>query len=101
MNYANTNEKLYDDITLWEKTDGKDLFLQMPLKEKQSPKILDFGYGFGEQLFALTNALHATNNKYMLYDESHRILKAGGVLSILPVHLSNWRDRQGRKISNA
>ena len=24
-------------------------------------------------------------------------LKAGGVLSILPVHLSNWRDRQGKK----
>nr|WP_318660190.1 hypothetical protein [uncultured Treponema sp.] len=41
MNYANTNEKLYDDIALWEKVDG--------------------------------------------------------VLSILPVHLSNWRDRQGKK----
>ena len=154
MTYSNTNEKLYDDIALWEKTDGKDLFLQMPLKEKQSPKILDFGYGFGEQLFALANAypkgtifgidgspycqkevsdkitqrkisnitlinkmvndlsdfeddsmdlvllydaLHATSNKYMLYEESHRILKTGGVLSILPVHLSNWRDRQGKK----
>ena len=30
MTYANTNEKLYDDIALWEKTDGKDLFLEMP-----------------------------------------------------------------------
>ena len=30
MTYANTNEKLYDDIALWEKTDDKDLFLQMP-----------------------------------------------------------------------
>lgn len=101
MTYTNTNEKLYDDIALWEKTDGRDLFLEMPLKEKSAPKILDFGYGFGEQLFALTNAyydaLHATSNKYMLYEESHRILKAGGVLSILPVHLSNWRDRQGKK----
>lgn len=29
MNYSNTNEKLYDDIALWEKTDGKDLFAQM------------------------------------------------------------------------
>ena len=56
MTYANTNEKLYDDIALWEKTDGKDLFLEMPLKEKKTPKILDFGYGFGEQLFALANA---------------------------------------------
>ncbi|MBR6154891.1 MAG: class I SAM-dependent methyltransferase [Treponema sp.] len=154
MPYANTNEKLYDDIALWEKTDGRDLFQEMPLKEKSAPKILDFGYGFGEQLFALTNAypnakifgidgspacqkevaekitqrkinnitlinkivndlsdfadksmdlvllydaLHATSNKYMLYEESHRILKTTGVLSILPVHLSNWRDRQGKK----
>ena len=24
MNYSNTNEKLYDDIALWEKTDGID-----------------------------------------------------------------------------
>ena len=30
MTYANTNEKLYDDIALWKKTDGKDLFLEMP-----------------------------------------------------------------------
>lgn len=154
MAYANTNEKLYDDIALWEKTDGRDLFLELPLKEKRAPQILDFGCGFGEQLFALANAypnatifgidgnpacqkeaaqkiaqrkissitlinktvhdlsdfadasldlvllydvLHATSNKYMLYEESHRILKAGGVLSILPVHLSNWRDRQGKK----
>ena len=29
MTYANTNEKLYDDIALWEKTDGRDLFLEM------------------------------------------------------------------------
>lgn len=56
MTYANTNEKLYDDIALWERTDGRDLFLELPLKDKHAPKILDFGYGFGEQLFALTNA---------------------------------------------
>ena len=42
MTYANTNEKLYDDIALWEKTDDKDLFLQIPLKGKSTPKILDF-----------------------------------------------------------
>ena len=56
MSYSNTNAHLYDDIALWEKTDGRDLFLEMPLQEKQSPRILDFGYGFGEQLFALANA---------------------------------------------
>ncbi|MBO4319227.1 MAG: class I SAM-dependent methyltransferase [Treponema sp.] len=156
MNYSNTNEKLYDDIALWEKTDGKELFLEMPLKEKNSPAVLDFGYGFGEYLLALSNAypngkiygidsnpacqkevgekvvarglknitlinkevhdlkdfandsmdlvilydvLHGGDGKgkYMLFEESHRVLKSGGCLSILPVHLSNWRDRDGKK----
>ena len=158
MNYSNTNEKLYEDIALWEKTDGRDLFAQMPLAPhvKGSPTVLDFGYGFGENLFALSNAypngkiygidcspvcqkevgekiaarriknltlinkevhnlqdfaddsldlvllydaLHGGDGtgKYMLYEESHRILKTSGILSILPVHLSNWRDRQGKK----
>ena len=156
MNYSNTNEHLYDDIALWEKTDGKDLFLEMPLTEKNAPSVLDFGYGFGENLFALSNAypngkiygidcspacqkevgdkiaerglknitlinkevhnlqdfqdasldlvllydaLHGGDGKgkYMLFEESNRVLKSGGCLSILPVHLSNWRDREGKK----
>ena len=158
MNYSNTNEKLYDDIAIWEKTDGRDLFAQMPLapQVKGSPTVLDFGYGFGENLFALSNtypngkiygidcspvckkevgekiaargiknitlinkevhnlqdfadesldlvllydALHGGDGKgkFMLYEESHRILKRGACLSILPVHLNNWRDYQGKK----
>ena len=158
MNYSNTNEHLYDDIALWEKTDGKELFLEMPLVPvvKAAPTILDFGYGFGEHLFALSNAypngkiygidcspacqkevgdkiaarglknitlinkevhnlqdfkndsldlvllydaLHGGDGKgkYMLFEESFRVLKTGGCLSILPVHLSNWRDREGKK----
>jgi len=35
--------------------------------------------------------------KYMLYEESHRILKRGACLSILPVHLNNWHDHEGKK----
>lgn len=158
MNYSNTNEKLYEDIALWEKTDGMDLFAQMPLATdvKNAPTVLDFGYGFGENLFALSNAypngkiygidcnpvcqkevgekiaargiknitlinkevhnlqdfadnsldlvllydaLHGGDGKgkYMLYEESHRILKKGAYLSILPVHLNNWRDHEGKK----
>ena len=158
MIYSNINEHLYVDIALWEKTDGKELFLQMPLtsKAKSAPSVLDFGYGFGENLFALSNAypdgkiygidcnpvcqkevgdkvtarglknitlinkevhnlqdfendsldlvllydaLHGGDGtgKYMLFEESQRVLKAGGCLSILPVHLSNWRDREGKK----
>ena len=158
MTYSNTNEHLYDDIALWEKTDGRDLFLEMPLapEVKDAPSVLDFGYGFGEHLFALSyaypngkiygidcspacqkevgekvaarglknitlinkevhnlrdfedasmdlvilyDALHGGDGKgkYMLFEESRRILKSGGCLSILPVHLSNWRDREGKK----
>lgn len=158
MNYSNTNEKLYDDIAIWEKTDGRDLFVQMPLAPdvKNAPTVLDFGYSFGENLFALSNAypngkiygidcspacqkevgekvaargiknitlinkevhnlqdfqdnsldlvllydaLHGGDGKgkYMLYEESHRVLKRGACLSILPVHLSNWRDHEGKK----
>ena len=158
MNYSNTNEHLYEDIALWEKNDGRDLFAQMPLAPdvKSSTTVLDFGYGFGENLFALSNAypngkiygidcspvcqkevgekiasrgiknitlinkevhnlqdfadnsldlvllydaLHGGDGKgkYMLYKESHRMLKRGACLSILPVHLNNWRDHLGKK----
>ena len=158
MNYSNTNKSLYDDIAIWEKTDGRDLFAQIPLAPnvKSSPTVLDFGYGFGENLFALSNAypngkiygidcnpvcqkevgekleargiknitlinkevhnlqdfadnsldlvllydaLHGGDGKgkFMLYEESHRVLKRGACLSILPVHLSNWRDHEGKK----
>ena len=50
--------KLYYDIALWEKTDGRDLFTQMPLVPEvtKAPTALNFGYGFGENLFALSNA---------------------------------------------
>ncbi len=158
MNYSNTNKSLYNDIAIWEKTDGRDLFAQMPLPPdvKDSPTVLDFGYGFGENLFALSNAypngkiygidcspvcqkevgekvaargiknitlinkevhnlqdftdesldlvllydaLHGGDGKgkFMLYEESHRVLKIGACLSILPVHLNNWRDHEGKK----
>ena len=54
--YSNTNEHLYDDIALWEGTEGKELLSEMPLNGNLSPVILDFGYGFGEYLFAASNA---------------------------------------------
>lgn len=156
IKYTNTSEHLYDDIALWEKTEGKSFFEEMPLNGNKSPLILDFGYGFGQYLLASAYAfpegtiygidgnsycqkiilekiencgisniklinkvaedlqefqsnsidlmliydnLHGTNvsMKYMLYQEAQRIIKTGGCLSILPFHLSNWRDRQGNK----
>ncbi len=41
MNYSNTNKSLYDDIAIWEKTDGRDLFAQIPLAPhvKGSPTV--------------------------------------------------------------
>ena len=145
MCYANTNEHLYDDIALWEKTQGIDLFKEIPLNSNTTPQILDFGYGFGQYMFAasytfpngtiygiernpicvkevsdkiqdrkLTNiklitedvmnfhhfedhsldlvllydALHADyQKKKMLLEESFRVLKKGGCLSVLPFHL--------------
>ena len=156
IKYTNTNEHLYDDIALWEKTEGKSFFEEMPLNGNNSPLILDFGYGFGQYLFAasytfpdgtvygidgntvcqkevsekienrgiyniklinkiaenlqefqpksvdlmlLYDNLHGGNGemKYMLFQEAQRIIKTGGCLSILPFHLSNWRDLQGNK----
>lgn len=156
IRYANTNENLYDDIALWERSEGVELFQEMPLKGNELPSIIDFGYGFGQYLFAasysfpkgmiygidgnlicqnevsdkiqirnikniklinksvdnlqefqtdsidlllLYDILHGNTIelKYTLYQEAHRIIKTGGCLSILPLHLSNWRDRQGAK----
>ena len=50
-------------------------------------------------LVLLYDVLHGGDGKmkYMLFEESYRILKPGGCLSILPVHLSNWRDKLGKK----
>lgn len=155
IKYTNTNEHLYDDIALWEKTEGKSLFKEMPINGNKKPLVLDFGYGFGQYLLASAYAfpegtiygidgnpvcqneisekiknrginniklinkvaenlqefqsnsidlmliydnLHANATiKYMLFQEAQRIIKTGGCLSILPFHLSNWRDKQGNK----
>lgn len=155
MCYSNTNEHLYDDIAIWEKTEGIDFFKEMPLNDNDMPQILDFGYGFGQYMFAaaytfpngtiygiernpicvkevsdkiqvrklininlitedatnfahfednsldlvlLYDTLHADyENKKMLLQESWRVLKNGGCLSVLPFHLSNWRDKDNNK----
>ena len=153
--YQNTNAALYDDISLWENTDGVEFMKQMPLNGNTKPRILDFGFGFGHYLLAaakaypegkiygidgylncinevgdkikksgLTNVilygevvddlscfkdqsfdmvclydtLHADfAKKDMLLRESHRVLKKGGCLSVLPFHQGNWRDKDENK----
>ncbi|SET94201.1 class I SAM-dependent methyltransferase [Paenibacillus sp. NFR01] len=37
------------------------------------------------------------SHRFTLLDEAKRTLKHGGILSILPFHLSNFRDREGKK----
>ena len=54
--YKNTNADLYEDIALWEKTEGVELMKGMPLNRNDSPIILDFGFGFGQYLFAAAYA---------------------------------------------
>jgi len=36
-------------------------------------------------------------NRFALYSEAQRVLKKNGILSILPFHLSNFRDEEGKK----
>lgn len=36
-------------------------------------------------------------HKTKLLSEAKRVLKKGGILSILPFHLSNFRDNEGKK----
>ncbi|WMJ89364.1 hypothetical protein [Anaerocolumna sp. MB42-C2] len=54
--YKNTNEYLYEDIAMWEKTEGVKFMKSMPLNGNDSPRILDFGFGFGQYLFAAAYA---------------------------------------------
>jgi ubiquinone/menaquinone biosynthesis C-methylase UbiE len=42
--------------------------------------------------------LHGENiDRFSMIKESHRVLKSNGILSILPFHLSNFRDKNGNK----
>ncbi|WP_379138829.1 class I SAM-dependent methyltransferase [Paenibacillus sp. sgz500958] len=44
------------------------------------------------------DVLHGNGfHRFKLLDEAKRTLKSGGVLSILPFHLSNFRNRDGKK----
>lgn len=44
------------------------------------------------------DVLHGGNmDRFSLIKEAHRVLKKGGILSILPFHLSNFRDENSKK----
>lgn len=44
------------------------------------------------------DVLHGGNmDRFTMVREAYRVLKKGGILSILPFHLSNFRDENGKK----
>ena len=63
IGYKNTNEHLYEDIALWEKTEGVTLMKSMPLNGIVNPQIIDVGFGFGQYLFAA--AYHTLREGFM------------------------------------
>ena len=59
--------------------------------------ILDFESNKIECIL-LYDILHGENiNRFEFLKEAHRVLKKDGILSILPFHLSNFRDAKGNK----
>jgi ubiquinone/menaquinone biosynthesis C-methylase UbiE len=61
----------------------------------------DYNLNFGKDAFDLVlyyDIFHGNgNHRYTLLQEAQRVLKPGGILSVLPFHLSNFRDAKGEK----
>jgi len=61
----------------------------------------DYTLNFGKDVFDLVlyyDIFHGNgNHRYTLLQEAQRVLKSGGILSVLPFHLSNFRDAEGKK----
>lgn len=85
--YKNTNEHLYEDITLWEKIEGVELMKGMPLDGNESPTILDFGFGFGQYLFAAAYAypngtIYGIDGDAICIKEVNDKLKERGLINV-------------------
>lgn len=61
----------------------------------------DYTLNFENDVFDLVlyyDIFHGNgNHRYTLLQEAQRVLKTDGILSVLPFHLSNFRDAQGKK----
>lgn len=146
---------MYDELMIWEKTEGKVLFDKMHWRK--DAQVLDYGCGYGHYSVALARGLNELGKVYAvdikaaclkelevklemceiqnveiqkgnkdytlnfkdesldiilyydllhggdgshkktLLEEASRVLKKNGILSILPFHLSNFRDDEGNK----
>ena len=150
---------IFDEIDIWERTEGKKLF--MKLLNLSEPVILDYGCGAGNYTFSAAHAFspncliyavdinqqlldfiaekaqnenldsikalrgredyrqdfennmfdlvlysdmfHGEEKQYgglhrfVMIEEAKRTLKKGGVLAVLPFHLSNFRDKYKKK----
>lgn len=61
----------------------------------------DYSLNFSDNSFDMImyyDILHGNGfHRFTLFEEAKRTLKSGGIMSILPFHLSNFRDREGKK----
>lgn len=85
--YKNTNEYLYEDIALWEKTEGVEFMKGMPLNGNDNCKILDFGFGFGQYLFAAAYAypngtIYGIDGNAICIKEVGNKLKERGIINV-------------------
>lgn len=61
----------------------------------------DYRLDFSECFFDMImyyDILHGEGfHRFTLFEEANRTLKMGGIMSILPFHLTNFRDKEGKK----
>ncbi|WP_052339404.1 class I SAM-dependent methyltransferase [Gorillibacterium massiliense] len=58
---------------------------------------LKFDDGFFDMILYYDLFHGSGQHRFILLEEAARTLKAGGILSVLPFHLSNFRDKRGMK----
>lgn len=90
-----------------DKDKGIIKYLNEIVNQLGTTNIIPIQYKFDESLsfedstvdcFLLYDILHGEGlNRFLLYKEIGRVLKPNGILSILPFHMSNFRDADGKK----
>lgn len=77
------------------------------LKNEKKSANINCVYSKEENLFDFENSsidcillydiLHGQFDRFSIFKEANRVLKNNGILSVLPFHLSNFRDKNGNK----
>ena len=84
LKYVSSVAQEEDLLNIYTKSGNNNYVLDFPDNNFDMIMYYDILHGEGQ-------------HRYTLYEEALRTLKPGGVLSILPFHLSNFRDREGKK----